>query len=204
MKIIQWVTFAPIKTYPMKQYTLLLAMMALSMLTLQAQNGRVPAIDKSPLDMSYYPANYPILKIQEKLNEPLLARVVYSRPAKNNRVVFGELIEYGSIWRLGANEATELELFKDARIGNLKVKKGRYTLYAIPTEKNWTIIINRDTDTWGAFKYDQKKDVGRVTVPVEKTSEITEYYTMFFEKNGPTVNLQVYWDNYKAAIPIQF
>jgi hypothetical protein len=188
----------------MKKYFPLLLIFAFTSLNLAAQNGRTPAIDKSPMDMSYYPANYPILKMQEKLTEPLMARVIYSRPAKNGRTVFGELIEYGTIWRLGANEATELELFRDAKIGTVKVKKGRYSLYAIPTEKNWTLIINRDTDTWGAFKYDQKKDIARITIPVEKTSEITECFTMFFEKAGTGANLLIYWDNYKAVVPIQF
>jgi hypothetical protein len=171
----------------MKKCFPLLLIFAFTNLNLAAQNGRMPAIDKSPLDMSYYPANYPILKIQEKLTEPLMARVIYSRPAKNGRTVFGELIEYGTVWRLGANEATELELFRDAKIGNLRVKKGRYSLYA-----------------WGAFKYDQKKDVGRITIPLEKTSEQTESFTMFFEKAGAGANLLIYWDNYKAVVPIQF
>jgi hypothetical protein len=188
----------------MKQTTLLLAAALLCTLFCQAQNGRLPAIDKSPMDMSYYPANYPVLKIQEKVTEAPYARVIYSRPAKNSRTVFGDLIEYDKVWRLGANEATELELFRDARIGNLRVKKGRYTLYAIPTEKNWTLIISRDNDTWGAFKYDQKKDVGRITIPVEKIQESTECFTMYFDKAGSGVNLYVYWDNYKAVIPLQF
>lgn len=170
----------------------------------QAQNGKIPAIDKSPMDMAYYPANYPILKIQDKATEAPLARVIYSRPAKSNRTVFGELIEYGTVWRLGANEATELELFRDAKIGNVKLKKGRYSLFAIPTEKNWTIIVNRDTDTWGAFKYDVKKDLVRVAVPVEKTTEMVESFSMFFEKSGNNINLLICWDNFRASLPIQF
>lgn len=188
----------------MKQTIILLAAFLLSTLFSHAQNGRMPAIDKSPMDMSYYPANYPVLKIQEKVTEAPYARVIYSRPAKNSRTVFGDLIEFDKIWRLGANEATELELFRDARIGNLRVKKGRYTLYAIPSEKSWTLIINRDNDTWGAFKYDPKKDVGRVTIPVEAMTDNTECFTMFFEKAGSVVNLFIYWDNYKAVVPIQF
>jgi hypothetical protein len=188
----------------MKQTTLYLASFLLCTLLSHAQNGRLPAIDKSPMDMSYYPANYPVLKIQDKVSEGPYARVIYSRPAKNSRTVFGDLIEYDKVWRLGANEATELELFRDARIGNLRVKKGRYTLYAIPTEKNWTLIINRDSDTWGAFKYDPKKDIGRVTIPVEKITDSTECFTMYFEKSGSTVNLFIYWDNYKAVVPMQF
>lgn len=169
-----------------------------------AQGSRIPPIDKSPMDMSYFPANYPILKIQDKVTEPLLARVIYSRPQKNGRTVFGELIEFGNIWRLGANEATELELFKDSRVGNTKVKKGRYTLYAVPQQDKWTFIINRDTDTWGAFKYDPKKDVARMDVKVEKIAETAESYTMFFEKSGSQVNLNIYWDNYRAIIPFVF
>jgi hypothetical protein len=203
MLIIQKVIFALQKTDPMKKMlcTVLLAFVSL---LAAAQNKNLPPIDKSPMDMCYYPANYPVLKIQEKNTEPVAARVIYSRPAKNNRVVFGELIEYGSIWRLGANEATELELFRDARVGNLRLKKGKYTLYAIPTEKTWTIIFNRDLDTWGAFKYDQKKDAGRISVPVEKTSDSTEYFTMFFEKTSGGAGLQILWDNYKATVPFQF
>lgn len=169
-----------------------------------AQNGRLPVLDKSPLDISFYPANYPILKVQDKAPEPLLARVIYSRPQKNGRTVFGELVEYGNIWRLGANEATELELFKDAKIGSTKIKKGRYTLYAIPQKENWTIIVNRDTDTWGAFKYDAKKDVARIDIKPEKQTDITEYFSLFFEKSGAVVNLYIYWDNYKAAVPFVF
>jgi hypothetical protein len=188
----------------MTQRSILLASLLLCSVLAHAQNGRMPAIDKSPMDMSYYPSNYPVLKIQEKVKEGPYARVIYSRPAKNNRTVFGDLIEYDKIWRLGANEATELELFRDARIGNLRVKKGRYTLYAIPTETSWTLIINRDHDTWGAFKYDPKKDVGRVTIPVEKMTDTTESFTMFFEKAGTGASLFIYWDNYKAVVPMQF
>jgi len=188
----------------MKKLILALILRGLMIPFVNAQSGRIPAIDKSPMDMSYYPANFPILKIQDKVTEPALARVLYSRPQKNGRTVFGELIEFGAIWRIGANEATELELFKDAKIGTAKVKKGRYTLYAIPQQDKWTIIINRDTDTWGAFKYDIKKDVARIDINIEKQTESAESFTMFFEKQGTAVNLNIFWDNYKASLPIVF
>jgi Protein of unknown function (DUF2911) len=188
----------------MKKLILALILSGLVFPFAKAQSGRIPAIDKSPMDMSYYPSHFPILKIQDKVTEPAIARVIYSRPQKNGRTVFGELIEFGSIWRLGANEATELELFKDAKIGTTKVKKGRYTLYAIPQPDKWTIIVNRDTDTWGAFKYDSKKDVVRVDVKAEKQTESAESFTLFFEKQGTAVNLNIYWDNSKAVLPIYF
>ena len=84
---------------------------------------KIPPLDKSPMDMSYYPVNYPILKIQNKVTEPLAIRVIYSRPQLNGRKVFGGLQEYGEVWRLGANEATEIEFFKDVTINNKKIKK---------------------------------------------------------------------------------
>ncbi len=154
--------------------------------------------------MSYYPANYPILKIQDKASEPLLARVVYSRPQKNGRQVFGELVENGSIWRLGANEATELELFRDAKIGTHRVKKGRYTLYAIPTQNRWTLIINKENDVWGAFKYDPKKDVARVDLPVVRNGDVLESFSMYFEKASNNINLVIGWDDESVRMPISF
>lgn len=172
-------------------------------MTTTAQS-KFPTVDKSPLDVSFYPANYPILKIQDKMTEPLLARVVYSRPQKSGRKVFGELVEFGSVWRLGANEATELELFKDARIGNVKVKKGRYTLYAIPQENKWTVILNKETDTWGAFRYDNKKDIARIVLPVQQSGEEIEAFSMYFEKNNASVHLVMGWDNETVRLPITF
>jgi hypothetical protein len=186
----------------MKRIIVVVASVCLS-LSGFAQVKQVP-VDKSPMDMSYYPANYPILKIQDKATEPLLARVIYGRPQKNGRVIFGELVEYGKIWRLGANEATEIEFYKDVKIGNTKVKKGRYTMYCIPAVDKWTIIINKDTDIWGAFKYDIKKDVLRVDVPVQSQSESVDSFTMLFEKNGSGINLIMIWDELMAKLPLNF
>jgi Protein of unknown function (DUF2911) len=166
--------------------------------------GKLPPVDKSPMDMSYYPVGYPVLKIQDKATEPLLARVVYSRPQKNGRTIFGDLLEYGKVWRLGANEATEIEFFQVVKLGGTKVKKGRYTLYCIPYADKWTIIVNRETDTWGSFKYDELKDVARVDVPVQKQAESLESFVMAFEKSATGANLNIGWDNLRVNLPIQF
>jgi hypothetical protein len=168
-----------------------------------AQNDdSLPPLDKSPMDMCYYPSNYPVLKIEDKTNSPVMARVIYSRPQKNGRIIFGDLVEYGKVWRMGANEATELELYKDAKIGEKKIEKGRYTLYAIPTNSNWTIIVNKDVDTWGAFKYNDQKDVVRVTVPVEKIDEPLEALVMAFEKTDNGCNLVIAWDTVRVRLPM--
>lgn len=156
------------------------------------------------MDMSYYPSGYPVLKIQDKAAEPLVARVIFSRPQKNGRAIFGELLEYGKVWRLGANEASEIEFFQNVRIGGVKVKKGRYTIYCIPYAEKWTMIINRETDTWGSFKYDENKDVTRLDVPVQKQTEILEYFVMAFEKSVTGASLIMAWDNIKVNLPITF
>jgi len=167
----------------------------------QAQS-RFPLMDKSPMDMSYYPVNYPILRIQDKATEPLVARLVYSRPQRNGRNVFGELLEYNKVWRLGANEATEIEFYKDVLINNKVVPKGRYTLYAIPAEDKWTIIVNKETDIWGAFKYDSGKDIVRADVAVEKQAEPLEAFTMFFEKAATGFVMIASWDTALVSLPI--
>lgn len=168
----------------------------------KAQDTLIP-LDLSPMDMAYFPNNYPILKIQNLAVAPLVMRVVYSRPHQNGRKVFGGLQEYGDTWRMGANEATEIEFFRDVTINKKKVLKGRYTLYAIINPDKWTVIINKQTDTWGAFKYDSSKDVVRMDVPVIY-HEHTENMTINFTRDSGGANMNVYWENVKVSLPIKF
>lgn len=169
---------------------------------LTQQAVKVPALDKSPMDMSYFPADYPILKTQNKATAAPVARAIYSRPQKDNRIIFGQLVEYGKVWRLGANEATEIEFFKDVTIAGKKVLKGRYTIYAIPTETKWTIILNKDTDTWGAFVYDDKKDVLRTDVTVQPLNTSVDVFSLSFNKTDKGMDLYIAWDNVSVTLPI--
>lgn len=173
-------------------------------ITTAAPAVKLPVMDKSPMDMAYYPANYPVLKIQDKASEPLVARVIYSRPQKEGRAIFGGLVEYGKVWRLGANEATEIEFYRDVKIKDKKLSKGRYTLYAIPTATQWTMIFNKDTDIWGAFKYDEKKDVLRVDVPVQKSSTVTEAFSLQFTKSATGADMMMAWDDVMVTLPVSF
>ena len=165
---------------------------------------KIPQLDKSPMDMAYYPDNYPVLKIKDKAIEPLVARVIYSRPQKEGRTIFGGLVEYGSVWRLGANEATEIELYKDVKIKDKKLARGRYTLYAIPTETQWTIIFNKDTDIWGVFKYDEKKDALRIPMPVQKSTTVAEAFSIQFSKSSAGADMMIAWDEAMVNIPFTF
>src|ERR1700743_2824220 len=186
----------------MKQLALFVSLI-LGLTLVKAQPpARSSHLDTSRLDIVYYPVDYPVLKIQDKVTEPLVARVVYSRPQKKGRKLFGDLIGYGQVWRLGANEATEIEFFRDVKIDRKAVKKGRYTLYALVNEDKWTLILNKETDTWGAFRYDSSKDVLRTTVPVEKQTDITEAFSMAFQKAKKGAELVILWDNILVRLPI--
>src|SRR6476660_55584 len=170
--------------------------------TVQGTDVRLLPLDKSPMDMAYFPDEYPVLNIKDKVKDPPVARVIYGRPQKAGRTVFGDLVEYGKVWRLGANEPTEIEFYKDVNIGGKKVPKGKYTLYALVNPTQWTVILNKDTDTWGAFKYDDKKDFLRVPVSIEKEPQPVEAFTMYFDKTTNGANLQMAWDSTKATLPI--
>jgi hypothetical protein len=177
----------------------LFAVMIVSTGWLMAQQ-KPTELDQSPMDISYYPSNYPLLKMKGQVNNDPLARLVYSRPQKKNRDIFGEEVKYNEVWRLGANEASELELFKNATIGGKKIPKGRYTVYCIPNETKWTIVVNKDNYSWGSFTYKPQKDIARIDVPVQKINESIEALTMVFESNSWVIE----WDNLKVAVPISF
>lgn len=166
------------------------------------------AVDKSPLDMAYYPpraATRGFAKTEEekKAAEPVI-RVIYSRPMKKGRDIFGGLESYGTMWRLGANESTEILFFKDVTIGGKKVKAGRYSMYAELGEKEWRVVINSDTDGWGAYHYNPEHDVAAVTVPVETVEEPIEVFSILFEKADDGAHLIMGWDDTVVRVPIAF
>jgi hypothetical protein len=188
-----------------KKATPALAPLAKDTGTVAVQNGLNPyaPVDVSPMDVAYFPVDYPIAKMTNpELGLPL-ARVIYSRPHKQGRTVFGTLLKYGEHWRLGANEATELELFRDVTIQGKKVAKGRYTLYCIPQADRWMIVFNNNVYSWG-LKQDAKGDKYRFEIPVAKTPAPIEFFTMVFQKQGAGAGLLMAWDDVVATLPISF
>lgn len=150
-------------------------------------------IDKSPHDIVYFRTN--------KISPPLI-KVLYGRPQKNGREIFGSLIPYGKVWRVGANEATEIRFYKDIIFGNQKVQAGTYVLLAIPGEKEWTLILSSNIDTWGAFDYKKEYDVARANAKVSK-AELIETFSIGFKNKGKHVNMVLAWDTTRITIPIK-
>ncbi|MBI1341945.1 MAG: DUF2911 domain-containing protein [Terrimonas sp.] len=162
-----------------------------------------PLVDQSPMDMSYYPTEYPKLKMSGETNALPYIRVIYSRPQKKGRVIFGGLQKYGEPWRLGANEASEIEFFREVSIQGKKIPPGRYVIYCIPEENQWTIVLNTNLFSWG-LHFDPAKDAYHFTIPVEKTKSPVEFFTMIFQKKEQGANLVMAWDNIMARLPIAF
>jgi hypothetical protein len=169
----------------------------------QATTNPYSPVDMSPMDITHYPVDYPKLKQSVATKELLSARVIYSRPQRQGRKIFGNLVKYGEPWRLGANEATEIEFFKSATIQGKRINKGRYILYCIPQEAEWTLVLNSNTDRWGLHP-DPSKDVARFTIPVQKDNPPVEHFTMTFVQLNRGAELLMAWDDVVARLPIQF
>jgi len=157
-------------------------------------------VDLSPMDISYFPVDFPVLKMTKGTPPSPIARVIYSRPHRQGRKIFGGLLKYGEYWRLGANEATEMELFEPLRIQNKTVAKGRYILYCIPSDSSWTIVFNTNAYTWG-LKQNPQHDAYRFEIPVQKTPTTIENFTMVFQGAGTQGNLVIAWDDVEARLP---
>jgi hypothetical protein len=172
-------------------------------ISLDIGNGITP-IDVSPPDIIYFPAGYPLLKMKTGKPDKPVARIIYSRPHKKGRNLFGSdsksLCPYGKPWRLGANEATELELFREASIDSKLLPAGRYSLYCIPDSLSWTIAINGNIHNWG-LDMDSSRDILRTKVPVVITDQQAEDFTMFFREIPGGMELVICWDNIKTSLP---
>lgn len=178
--------------------SLLIGVSAFSQAKIDPTKLNYSSVDVSPMDAVYYPLQATSSKDTPKM------KVVYSRPQKKNRVVFGNLVKYGEIWRFGANENTEIRFYSPVKIGGKEIAAGTYSLFAIPNEKEWTVVINSDIDKWGAYAYDKSKDVVRFNVPVEKTASAIEYFSVSFVQTKSGADLYAGWDNAQVKFPIEF
>lgn len=130
-------------------------------------------------------------------------KINYGRPNVKGRKIFGGLLEYGKLWRLGADYQTVIDFQNEYVIEGDTIPKGQYALYAIPNENNWTIFFNKDTEGWGQYTYKAENNVYEFNIPVEKSPEFTETFTIGF-KNTSLNNGELYvqWENLRITIPI--
>ncbi|MCR9065785.1 MAG: DUF2911 domain-containing protein [Cytophagales bacterium] len=167
-------------------------------------------LDKSPMDMIYYPDHFAHdrkFAPKPEWNDEALARITYNRPARNQRELFGQLVPYGKVWRVGANEAPEIRFYKDVTIEGKKIAAGDYALVAIPKETEWIIIFSSDLNQWGVYDYTEEKDVARFTVPVKKTTKNVENLSMrmvSINDELATGKLLIGWGDTFVELPMTF
>ena len=125
--------------------------------------------------------------------------IVYSQPSARGRKIMGGLVPYGEVWRTGANEATTIEFDKPVKIEGKDLAAGKYALFTIPGENEWTIIINKDVKQWGAFKYKQEDDILRVPVKPAKTPAPVETFNIAVGKD----DIQLKWENTAVAFKVK-
>ena len=166
------------------------------------------SLDKSPMDVAYYPQKATFRAFaktdEERAAAQPVMRVLYSRPQMKGREVFGGLVKYGEMWRVGANESTEIDFFKDVKVNGTAVAAGRYTIYATPGEKQWEVVFNSSLDGWGAYAFDPENTVASITVDAEETEKEIEAFSIIFEEAEGGAHLVMGWENTVVRVPIEF
>lgn len=146
------------------------------------------------------PAASPRQTVEQQFSMSKIS-VDYGRPGVKDRKIFGELVPYNKVWRAGANSSTKIEFRQSINFGGKVVPAGIYGLFIVPTEKDWKIILNKDSKQWGAYEYDAQLDVVDVTVPVQKLAEKQEYFEISLEPlDDSSMNLIFKWDDVKTVI----
>ena len=129
--------------------------------------------------------------------------VTYCRPSMRGRVIFGEVVPYGEVWRTGANASTKIHFSQEVTLNDHKVPAGEYALYTIPTANEWTIILSKNTKLWGAYGYKESDDFLRFKVKPEKTMYHFETFTIDIgELTGTSATLQMFWENTVVRVNI--
>ncbi len=140
---------------------------------------------------------------QKEANQPQI-RLVYSRPQMNGREIFGELIPYGTLWRLGANETNEVTFFQDVMIGDTEIEAGTYGLFANIEEDSWEFILHESVQSWGQANFDEDSIVATYRAETEEAPETLEALSMTLVDAGDgTVHLAVGWEDTMARMPIK-
>jgi hypothetical protein len=135
------------------------------------------------------------------------AKICYGRPAVRGRQVFGGLVPYDTLWRTGANEPTIIHLPVAASIAGINLQPGSYSLYTVPGQQQWTVIVNRSITQWGhEGQYTAEvraQEVGRARVPAERTQAPVEQFTIRGQGAAGATAIVMEWENTRVRIPIR-
>ena len=171
--------------------TILLVAFTLSF-SFTAEAQKFAKLDVSPMDAASFPSDY--------RNADKLIKIVYSRPQLKGRDV-ESLAPNGKVWRTGANEAAELTLYVDMKLGDTAIEAGTYTFYTIPGDEEWTAVISKDLNVWGSYFYNEANDVARLSVPCSNDGDPVEAFSIAFEEADNGVDMHLGWGSIRATVP---
>lgn len=147
-----------------------------------------------------FPAASPACTLKQRVGLTDI-EITYSRPGVKGRVIYGGIVPYGQVWRTGANEATKITFSTPVKLDGHDVPAGTYALFTIPGEDQWTIILNKDANQWGAFHYQPKDDLIRFTVNPVSIGESIETFTIEFNRiRDESALINLVWDT--TVVPI--
>jgi hypothetical protein len=139
---------------------------------------------------------------QCKFSDGKTITVDYSSPRAKGRKIFGELVPYGQVWRTGANEATTFVTTTAVSAEGRDVPAGNYTIFTVPEQNKWTLIVNKKTGEWGIpYKYESEELV-RIPMSVSKTSAPVENFTIQFDQGGNACTLNISWEETQASVKL--
>jgi hypothetical protein len=142
----------------------------------------------------------PPAQAQCKLSDGKTITTDYSSPRAKGRKIFGGLVPYGEVWRTGANDATTFVTTANLSVEGKDIPAGSYTIFTIPAQDKWTLIINKHTGEWGIpYKY-QSEELGRVPMQVASTPAPVENFTIAFNQGGSNCTLQISWESTQASV----
>jgi len=168
---------------------------------LSAQDAKPAAAPKPPAPKVEFPAASPASTLKQRVGLTDV-EIVYSRPGVKGRTVFGGLEAYGNVWRTGANSATRITFSTPVKFGGVPVPAGTYGLFSIPGAAEWTVILNKDSGQWGAYKYDEKQDLVRVKAKPVALAESVETFTIDLNNiRDESATLTLSWQ--KTCVPVQ-
>jgi hypothetical protein len=129
--------------------------------------------------------------------------ITYCRPGVKDRQIWGDLVPYNEIWRTGANEATTIQFTTDVMIENHKVPAGKYSLFTIPAKETWTVILNKISNQWGAFQYNEKEDLLRFNVKPVKNEFTERLLFSFSDIDDSSCSIVMNWEYLKIAVNVK-
>ncbi len=144
----------------------------------------------------------PPAKADCKFADGKTIHVDYSSPRMRGRKIFGGLVPYGEVWRAGANEATTFVIDADMNVAGKTVPAGSYTLFTLPKEDGWILIISKQTGEWGVPYPGEADDFARVPMKVSKLASPAENFTIAFDQDGASCMMRLEWESTRASVQI--